>query len=58
MLRLAWRDVSRTQSQLVVQGVCLLIGLLLIVVGIECLDAQKIALQHHECATPKVCSIK
>lgn len=58
MVRLSWRDVSRTQSQLLVQGVCLLIGLLLIVVGIECFDAQKIALRHQERATPKVCTIK
>ncbi|MEN6495765.1 MAG: hypothetical protein ABFD16_15905 [Thermoguttaceae bacterium] len=58
MLQLSFGGFSRTQTQLMVQGLYLLIGILLIVVGVECLDAGKIAIKHPEGATPKVCTLK
>jgi hypothetical protein len=36
----------------------LLIGLLLIVAGVQCLDAEKIALRHQGSPTPKICTLK
>lgn len=57
MNRVSSKRLSKSQKQLLTQGVYLLIGALLILVGIACLDVQKAAQDAHE-PTPPICTIK
>lgn len=51
------KGLSKTQVQLIVHGFYLLVGILLIVVGVECLDAERIALRHYQPAPPTACAV-
>jgi hypothetical protein len=57
MKRASQKRLSKSQRQLITQGVYLLIGALLILVGIACLDVQKISQDPRQPAPP-VCVIK